>query len=266
MRTLQVCDLQLLMYHLIISSIMPIPDVDIELAENILKYNLQRYPNGVFWLYFSGRLYSTQTLGTVAIEQYHKAIESEKEYRQIQHIVNWGESDGIACSNRLALRVTTDMGLTYLSLGDYKSAHTSFDILATESNWSKAVYAYTQAVTLYECNIAGDNGKEDSHKDAKNEQRILEIMSTITGHMKKIAGKSLPFEKFVARKSRRYAAQNGHLVLPGLELAYTFQALPLAPRYALSGRHLRQIDASLARLDAQRHASSEHEAWWDGEP
>ena len=90
----QVCDLMLLMYHLIISTLMPVSDVDIELAENILAYNLERYPNGVFWLYFSGRLYAIQTNSKRAIAQYRKAIESEKDYRQIQHIVNWGEYAG----------------------------------------------------------------------------------------------------------------------------------------------------------------------------
>lgn len=66
----KVCDLVLLTYHLIISSFIPVQDVDIDLAERILQYNLARYPDGVFFLYFSGRLFSAQTLAARAIEQY----------------------------------------------------------------------------------------------------------------------------------------------------------------------------------------------------
>ena len=66
----QVCDLTLLMYHLIISSLIPVTDVDIDLADRILHYNLEKYPQGSFWLYFSGRLYSTQSLGKRAVGQY----------------------------------------------------------------------------------------------------------------------------------------------------------------------------------------------------
>jgi hypothetical protein len=58
------------MYHLIISSLIPVTDVDIDLADRILHYNLEKYPQGSFWLYFSGRLYSTQSLGKRAVGQY----------------------------------------------------------------------------------------------------------------------------------------------------------------------------------------------------
>lgn len=58
------------MYHLVIATFLPVSDVDIDLADSILHYNLRRYPNGVFFLYFSGRLYATQTMTRKAVEQY----------------------------------------------------------------------------------------------------------------------------------------------------------------------------------------------------
>lgn len=40
----------------------------------------------MFFLYFAGRLYSTQTLCEKAIKQFNLAINSQKEYIQLQHI------------------------------------------------------------------------------------------------------------------------------------------------------------------------------------
>lgn len=70
----------LLTYHLIISSFIPVQDVDIDLAERIIQYNLSRYPDGVFFLYFSGRLYSTQTRASQAIEQYQYVHNTQGSY------------------------------------------------------------------------------------------------------------------------------------------------------------------------------------------
>jgi hypothetical protein len=41
-----ICDMILLSYHLVISTLMPVTGVDIETAKNILNYNTKRYPNG----------------------------------------------------------------------------------------------------------------------------------------------------------------------------------------------------------------------------
>lgn len=56
------------------------------MADKVLHYNLDRYPEGVFFLYFAGRLYSTQTLGDKAIKQFGRAINAQREYIQLQHI------------------------------------------------------------------------------------------------------------------------------------------------------------------------------------
>ncbi|KAG1719491.1 hypothetical protein EDB19DRAFT_1784292 [Suillus lakei] len=55
-------------------------------------------------------------------------------------------------------------------------------------------------------------------------------MERVLGLRQKIAGKSIPVEKFVARKARKYLAQSDKLLLPALELAYVFHAIAHAPR------------------------------------
>lgn len=75
-------------------------------------------------------------------------------------------------------------------------------------------------------------------------------------------------QKFVARKSKKYLAQDGHLCLPGLEFAYVLNSLVLAPRYALLDSHLVEVDGVLLKL-REKHDPSGSAAppagWWDGE-
>lgn len=82
----QVCDMALLTHHLVISSYLPVNGVDINMAKNILDFQLDRYPGGVFFLYFAGRLYSTETQLDKAVVAYHLAIKAQKEYIQLGHI------------------------------------------------------------------------------------------------------------------------------------------------------------------------------------
>lgn len=159
----QVCDMALLFYHLVISTYLPVTNVDVNIADKVLHFNLKRYPEGIFFLYFSGRLYSTQTIGDRAIKQFQLAIQAQKEYIQLQHICLW------------------DMALTFLSLAQFKKAYECFNVLDKESNWSKAIYAYAKATTLYETD--------------ENSRTASQIMSSVPDLMQRIAGKSIPLEK-----------------------------------------------------------------------
>ena len=78
------CDAILLVYYLTISAILPLGDIDLDLAARILKVDLERYPNGTFWLWFSGRLKTMQTEGEEAVAMYNKSIKSQEEYVQVR--------------------------------------------------------------------------------------------------------------------------------------------------------------------------------------
>jgi len=146
----------------VIANYLPVGKVDIALARSILNYNLARYPNSIFFLYYAGRLYSTETRLETAIETFKKAIASQKEYKQLGHICYW------------------DLSLAYLALGDWEHSYESLHILGTESNWSKAIYNYGQAISLLEM------GKETA--------RAGEMMRSVPDLTQKIAGKSIPLE------------------------------------------------------------------------
>ncbi len=218
----QICDMSMLSYHLVISTFIPVNGVDIEFADKVLHYNLKRYPEGVFFLYFSGRLYSTQALAEKAITQFETARDVQKEYVQLKHICMW------------------DLSLCNMSLTKWKEASDQFTILANENNWSKAVYNYGRAANMYEAGAQGQLGQEAMKEAAA----IFKKVPTLT---QKIAGKSIPMEKFVARKSKKFDTY-GRLLLPGLEFAYVYHCLSNAPRYILCDEALVMVSDALADL------------------
>lgn len=226
----QICDMALLMYHLVISTFIPVNGVDINFADKVLHYNLERYPEGVFFLYFSGRLYSTQALSEKAITQFETARDVQKEYVQLKHICVW------------------DLALCNMSLTNWKEAHDQFAILAEENNWSKAVYSYGRGSTLYE-SAAGED-----QRALREAASIFHKVPTLT---QKIAGKSIPMEKFVARKSKKFI-KYGRLLLPGLEFSYVYHCLSNAPRYILCDEALLLVSDALAELHDVEDPSQYH--------
>ena len=102
--------------------------------------------------------------------------------------------------------------------------------------WSKAVYAYGVAALLVQ--LGGE----------ANQAEGLKLMKEVPKLRQRIAGKSIPLEKFVARKSRKCEAQGGRLVLPALELAYILHAVSRAPCAVLAEQMLPRVEAVLAEL------------------
>ncbi|GAA5901953.1 hypothetical protein JCM5296_006311 [Sporobolomyces johnsonii] len=230
-----ICDMVLLMHHLVISNFLPVGGVDVPTAANILHYNLERYPTGIFFLYFAGRLHSTETQLDEAVKSFHLAIQAQREYIQLGHICYW------------------DLGLVSFAMANWAKGYECFNILDKESNWSKAIYAYSKAVCLYE--------------EGADLAKANEIMKHVPDLMQRIAGKSIPLEKFVARRARKFVVQGNRLTLPGVELAYVLNCLGLSPRYILFERHLDQVSTVLADLhdvkDPSQYGKNSDEYWDD---
>ncbi|GJN90607.1 hypothetical protein Rhopal_003619-T1 [Rhodotorula paludigena] len=230
-----ICDMVLLMHHLVIANYLPVGGVDIPTAANILHYELDRYPGGIFFLYFAGRLHSTETLLEDAIKSFRSAIQAQREYIQLGHICYW------------------DLGLVSLAQASWMKGYECFNILDKESNWSKAIYAYAKATTQYEEGLEVD--------------KVNSTMAQVPDLMQRIAGKSIPLEKFVARRARKFVAQGNRLALPGIELAYVLNCLGLSPRFILFEEHLNQVSQVLAELHAvkepEKYGKNGDEFWDD---
>ena len=91
-------------------------------------------------------------------------------------------------------------------------------------------------------------------------------MTEVPNLRQRIAGKSIPLEKFVARKARKCEAQGGRLLLPGLELAYVLHAVARAPRSVIAEQMLPLVEAALAELKQYEESPEKYgkgSEFWD---
>lgn len=211
--------MSLLLFHLVLSSF-TFDGVDVKLAGRILEWNLRRYPNGVFFLFGAGRLALIRSQPHLAISYYTQAMHAQKQYTNLHYISYW------------------EMAISYLALWDLSGSLGCWRVLEAEGNWSKAIYSYGLAVCLLEL------AKEDKEK----KKEAARLMERVPGLRQKIAGKSIPMEKFVARKARKFASQNQRLCLPALELAYLFLGIAHAPRGVIVRKMIPEVEAQLRAL------------------
>ncbi|KAF8200119.1 hypothetical protein BJ912DRAFT_1029695 [Pholiota molesta] len=220
-----IADMALLIFHLVLSSF-TFEGVDVRMAGRIVRWNLKRYPNGVFFLFGAGRLGLMRSQPTEAIKYYTQAMQSQTQYRNLHHISFW------------------EIAIAHLALWDVEASLGCWRDLEREATWSKAIYSYGMAVCLLESTNTRDVA--DAEKKTRRDE-AARMMERVPGLRQKIAGKSIPMEKFVARKARKFSAQ-GWLVLPALELAYIFQGITHAPRGVIVRRMLPEVDAALREL------------------
>ena len=90
--------------------------------------------------------------------------------------------------------------------------------LLQESRWSPCLYSYLKVA--HYCML------QSSLSDAEM-QEMKELVAAIPGLKQRIAGKSLPMEKFAIKKAERWNAQDGRLTLPGLELVYLWNGFSI---------------------------------------
>ncbi|KAF5358693.1 hypothetical protein D9758_007656 [Tetrapyrgos nigripes] len=252
-----ICDMILLIFHLVLSSF-TFDGVDIPMAQKIVDWNLKRYPDGVFFLFGAGRLSLIRSQPQRAIHYYTRAMEVQNQYRNLHLISYW------------------EIATATLCLWDLESSVEAWKVLQNEATWSKAIYAYGMAVCLLELADVQDAGETKPSSNTNKVPRLsskemraqaTELMKKVPGLRQKIAGKSIPLEKFVARKARKFLSQGGRLMLPGLELAYLFLAIAHAPRNSVTeGQMLVEVRRASAVVEKANEDPEKYEhgsGYWD---
>ncbi|PVU89432.1 hypothetical protein BB559_005102 [Furculomyces boomerangus] len=199
-------------YHTVLCPETGNMNFDLDFAQALISEKQKDSPNSIVLLYFNGKISELRCDLESAIISYSKIlkvpIDPGSNWSKMRHIGLWQE------------------GLCNMALGDWKSAFESFGILIKESNWSKAVYTYCSAICLYE-----------QFLESKNEDLLTktkDLLSVLPNMKMKIAGKSLPIEKFVLRKARKFSLQNSFLLQPGLELLLVLNFFSKIPKYRLT--------------------------------
>lgn len=186
--------LALLAYNLIIKYFVSQEEGDLEFCDKVLNNQLTLYPEGAWFLYFKGRLELIQGNIKDSVIWYIKSWKSQDVWPQFHHICFW------------------ELTWANCMLGDWKEADVYASYLLKESKWSRTIYSYQKA------SIMLMNNEEDLTED--DQSTITSLMSNVPKWKQRIAGKSLPMEKFAIKKAERFASQNNHLVLPAFELLY----------------------------------------------
>ncbi|KAG8455132.1 hypothetical protein GDO86_001370, partial [Hymenochirus boettgeri] len=200
------CVLTLLFYHTYISLILGTGEGNLEEAEALLEPYLKKFPNGSIILFYDARVHILKGNFEQAKVTFQKCIDSQQEWKQIHHLCYW------------------ELMWCHSFQQDWLEAYRYADLLCKQSKWSKATYVYQKAAIL---SMLPDDVVKRTGED------IVTLFRQVEGLKQKIAGKSIPTEKFAVRKSRRYAAANPvKLTLPALEMMYVWNGFTIVGKRA----------------------------------
>ncbi|XP_032623227.1 tetratricopeptide repeat protein 39A isoform X1 [Chelonoidis abingdonii] len=198
------CTMLLLCYHTFMTFVLGTGKGNVEEAERLLKPYLARYPKGAIFLFFAGRIEAIKGNIDTAVSRFEECCEAQQHWKQFHHMCYW------------------ELMWCFTYKRQWRMAYFYADLLSKENNWSKVTYIYMKAAYL------SMFGPDDHRPFGDNEVELFRIVPSLK---LKIAGKSLPTEKFAIRKSRRYLPSNlVPLPVPALEMMYIWNG------YAVLGK------------------------------
>uniref|UniRef100_A0A8C5FGV0 Tetratricopeptide repeat protein 39B n=1 Tax=Gadus morhua TaxID=8049 RepID=A0A8C5FGV0_GADMO len=193
--------LTLLMYHLYITVILGTGEVDLTEAENLLEPYIKKFPNGALILFYTARIALLKGNFTFAREKYLACITAQQEWRQIHHLCYW------------------ELMWAHSFEQEWKKAYHYADLLSKESKWSQSTYMYQKAALL--------SMLPDAEVEAMG-QNAEDLFKQVEGLRLRIAGKSVPTEKFAAKKAQRCSSSRPTKpVLPALEMMYVWNGFTI---------------------------------------
>ncbi|KAA0714234.1 Tetratricopeptide repeat protein 39A [Triplophysa tibetana] len=211
------CTMLLLCYHTFMSFILGTGEGDVEDAEKLLQPYLKKYPKGSIFLFFAGRIEEIKGNIDAAIKRFEECCEAQQHWKQFHHMCYW------------------ELMWCFTYKRQWKMAYIYADLLSKENAWSKAMYAYMKGAYL------SMMSREECQPFSEDE---VALFRQVPGLKQKIAGKSLPTEKFAIRKARRYNSEN-HIPLPAppLEMMYIWNG------YTVIGKHKDLTEGILETLN-----------------
>ncbi|XP_072445235.1 tetratricopeptide repeat protein 39B isoform X1 [Chiloscyllium punctatum] len=200
------CALTLLMYQTYITVVLGAGEGNLQEAETLLQPYLEKYPTGSIILFYSARIKVLRGNFEIAQTKFEECIAAQEEWRQIHHLCYW-ELMWSYCFQQLWLK-----------------AYHFADLLCKESRWSQAIYMFQKAAILSML----------PEQDIQNTgEKVEELFRKVEGLKQRIAGKSIPTEKFAVRKARRYLSPNPvKLAVPLLEMMYVWNGFAILGKRA----------------------------------
>lgn len=222
--------LVILTYHTYIENLFGLGNYDANKVKSLNDSLELHYPNSAFYFLFLGRYHQMQGELDNAIESYEKCIKAQDDWKQFHSICHW---EIMWCH---AVQMDWD-----------KAAYYS-DLLREQSKWSPASYTYQYGTFLYTKLIEDERSglcKKESSEFKDRLGEICSIIRKVPGLRVRIAGKTIPAEKFAITRSEKFFGQNNRLTLPALEFLYiwnVFVTLKNSPQ---------QVEKLLVRIESE---------------
>uniref|UniRef100_A0A2I3HC20 Tetratricopeptide repeat protein 39B n=1 Tax=Nomascus leucogenys TaxID=61853 RepID=A0A2I3HC20_NOMLE len=226
------CCLTILAFHTYISLILGTGEVNVAEAERLLAPFLQQFPNGSLVLFYHARIELLKGNLEEAQEVFRKCVSVQEEWKQFHHLCYW------------------ELMWINVFQQNWMQAYYYSDLLCKESKWSKATYVFLKAAIL--------TMLPEEDVVATNEN-VVTLFRQVDSLKQRIAGKSLPTEKFAVRKARRYSASLPapvKLILPALEMMYVWNGFSIvSKRKDVSENLLVTVEKAEAALQSQNFNS-----------
>ncbi|XP_013133394.1 PREDICTED: tetratricopeptide repeat protein 39B-like isoform X2 [Papilio polytes] len=218
------CEIVSLGIHLVVSHFAGATP-NIHQCREIIDAQLKVYPEGVWFLLFEGRLELLRGRCALAAATYRRVAETRHLWPQLRHLCYW------------------ELMWASAMMMDWRTAAEFAGRLIEESSWSRTMYCYAKAALLLQMG-------EDCTSDERN--HITDLLKAAPLYRQKIAGKSLPMEKWVLMKCSRYTAQGGRLMMPAMELLCLWNLMSaLAADVPTLHYLLKKIDNASETLDRE---------------
>ncbi|XP_016359877.1 tetratricopeptide repeat protein 39B-like [Sinocyclocheilus anshuiensis] len=164
------------------------------------------FPQGSIILFYSARIALLRGNFEKALVKFQECISAQQQWRQIHHLCYW------------------ELMWCHSFQQQWRDAYRYADLLCRESRWSKAIYVYQKAAIL---SMMSEEELKTSGED------VVELFRQVEGLKQRLAGKSIPTEKFAIRKSRRYSSATPvKLVIPALEMMYVWNGFTIVGKRA----------------------------------
>ncbi|KAE8300269.1 Tetratricopeptide repeat protein 39B [Larimichthys crocea] len=226
--------LTLLMFHLYITVILGTGEGNLAEAEALLEPYMDKFPNGALILFYTARIALLKGNFTFAQEKFLACIAAQEEWRQIHHLCSW------------------ELMWAYSFELNWREAYRYADLLCKESKWSQAVYVFQKAAIL---------SMLPEEEVSKLGENVVELFRQVDGLRLRIAGKSIPTEKFAAKKAARYLSSDPvKLVVPALEMMYVWNGFTIVgKRPELTESILATLEKAEDELGEEKNPSEYHQ-------
>uniref|UniRef100_A0A673VZD2 Tetratricopeptide repeat protein 39B n=1 Tax=Salmo trutta TaxID=8032 RepID=A0A673VZD2_SALTR len=156
---------------------------------------------GALILFYQARIAVLKGNFEFAQKKFLECIAAQQEWRQIHHLCYW------------------ELMWSYSFQQDWLEAYQYADLLCKESKWSQAVYVFQKA------SILSMMPEEEVKRTGENVEQLFRQVESLR---LRIAGKSIPTEKFAAKKAQRYSAATPvTLLIPAVEMIYVWNGFTI---------------------------------------